>query len=726
MNDIAGRMIVRICVLIVLGGCAGDGARLGQRETERTESRLLFCCQADNDLFRVLSDSGLRCRRYETAEAAIGHAPADAGVLILANGYPDRTTPIEPALLEAAAAKRLRLYVEYPGSMPGLELGQPRGIEWERAVVASRFFSPALNEMQLLSINGCRFTPVKAAHPHLVLARVAGYDAAVFGLPKETYPVLFEHPRGNVLVATTKLSQFVTGRYGPTDAWQNVWRSILAWLGPQVKVPELRWRPAVQPSYGREAKLPADSELRAFRRGIDWYRRGGQLVDCPRQDQVAELVDHPDRWAPLQPGTPVGDGSCGLLEGYCSTIDHLGRQPVRYILRNDGIGESAMAFAFAGVIDGNASDLKVARNLTDFIYFNSPLSKGPRSDPASPSFGLVGWMTKPPALNVYYGDDNARSMLGTLTAAALLKSASWDEPLMRCLLANLRTTGRKGFRGNRLDEKGLQARGWRYFYGRDLTNYKPHYECYLWACYLWAYRQTGYEPFRDRAVTAIRMTMEAYPENWQWVNSLQVERARMLLPLAWLVRTEDTPEHRGWLKRMVIDLAAGQDASGAIREELGDFKNGSHKPPQSNEQYGAGEMSLLQDDGDPVCDLLYTANFAFLGLHEAAAVTKDPFYSELEGKLAQFFCRAQIRSEAHPELDGGWFRAFDIRKWDYWASNGDFGWGAWCIETGWSQSWITSVLAMREMKTSLWDLTGESKVNQHFDKLRKLMLPGDQ
>ena len=62
--------------------------------------------------------------------------------------------------------------------------------------------------------------------------------------------------------------------------------------------------------------------------------------------------------------------------------------------------------------------------------------------------------------------------------------------------------------------------------------------------------------------------------------------------------------------------------------------------------------------------------------------------------LAEFLCRIQIRSEKHPELDGGWFRAFDFKRWEYWASNGDAGWGAWSIETGWTQSWITAVLGL--------------------------------
>jgi hypothetical protein len=85
--------------------------------------------------------------------------------------------------------------------------------------------------MRLLIIHGCHFLPMVAKSPHLILARVAGYDTAVFGLPEtEVYPVLFEHPRGDILVATTKLSQFVTGRYAPNDAWPVVWRMVFTWL----------------------------------------------------------------------------------------------------------------------------------------------------------------------------------------------------------------------------------------------------------------------------------------------------------------------------------------------------------------------------------------------------------------------------------------------------------------------------------------------------------------
>jgi hypothetical protein len=72
-------------------------------------------------------------------------------------------------------------------------------------------------------------------------------------------------------------------------------------------------------------------------------------------------------------------------------------------------------------------------------------------------------------------------------------------------------------------------------------------------------------------------------------------------------------------------------------------------------------------------------------------------------------------------LDGGWFRAFEFKRWEYWASNADLGWGAWSIETGWTQAWITSVLAMRCMKTSLWDVTARSRAGRRLKTWLKKM-----
>ena len=154
-----------------------------------------------------------------------------------------------------------------------------------------------------------------------------------------------------------------------------------------------------------------------------------------------------------------------------------------------------------------------------------------------------------------------------------------------------------------------------------------------------------------------------------------------------------------------------------IEAEKNNFGAGHYQLPKTNEEYGATESPIIQTDGDLCSDLLYAVNFAFIGLREAAETTGDQLYVDAENKLAEFLCKVQIQSEKHPVLDGGWFRAFDHNRWEYWASSGDAGWGAWSIEGGWSQSWITITLALRQLKTSFWDFTKESQIGGNFDHI---------
>ena len=95
---------------------------------------LYFACAADNDLFRVASENGLGPKRFDSPQAAVEAAGEGDGVLLLANGYPAKTTPLDTALFNQAARKKLRLYVEYPSFLPGTAVGAPRGTQWERAV----------------------------------------------------------------------------------------------------------------------------------------------------------------------------------------------------------------------------------------------------------------------------------------------------------------------------------------------------------------------------------------------------------------------------------------------------------------------------------------------------------------------------------------------------------------------------------------------------------------
>jgi len=715
--------VTRLIRLLVLGiGIWGVGlADVGLG----AEAKWVFACGEGNDLWRAVAADKAECRRVESAAEAVRTAPEGSGVLVLAEEYPETTTSVPATVLEEAGRKRLRLLVEYPASLPGLEIGPPRNAGVERAVVASELFGPELPPLRILAIHGLHFVPVTAEKPHVVAARVAGFDTAVFGLPKTTFPLVFEHPRGNVLVATTCLSRFVRTRYAPQDAWRTLWQGLLKWLRPEAPVPRLAWTPVVRPSFTRDEPLPADAEKQALRRGAEWFVRSKLLVHPDRLKEIEE-ASRSDGLVPTPTAeAPIGDGSLGILEAPLSILRPDGSQMQGVARRGDCHGESAMALAFGGKVFGQSEWAAVACNLLQYYYFTSEARKRERGDPAHGAYGLVAWgITSPAWYTANYGDDNARLLLGTMATAALTGDDRWDEAMMMCLLANLRTTGRLGFRSDRIDLPALSRDGWQPYFQRRIVNYSPHMEAYLWACYLWAYRQTGERLFYDRAECALRMTMAQYTDGWRWMNGLAQEKARIVLPLAWLVRVSDTPEHRQWLRQAVEGLAALQEPCGAIREELGLPGKGSYPPPQSNEAYGTNEASLIQQNGNPVSDLLYTTNFAFLGLHEAAA-GGDSQAAAAEKKLAEFLCRIQVRSESQPSLDGGWFRAFDFRRWEAWGSNADAGWGAWAIESGWTQGWITSVFGLRQMNTSLWDLTKEVQVARHFERLRKQMLPDE-
>ena len=151
---------------------------------------LRFRCREDNDLFQAATESGIDTIRVDSPRDALAGAADGSGVLVLADGYPGQTTAIDNHFFAVAAKKRRRLYVEYPATLPGLDVGTPRGTHWERAVVASDLFAPDINPLAILAIHDCRFVPVAAAKPH----RVAGFGRAGYDLPKPVFQILFDLP----------------------------------------------------------------------------------------------------------------------------------------------------------------------------------------------------------------------------------------------------------------------------------------------------------------------------------------------------------------------------------------------------------------------------------------------------------------------------------------------------------------------------------------------------
>jgi hypothetical protein len=669
-----------------------------------------FYGSVNNDLYQLLKQRGFTVKKYATPKATVKAAVNGAGVFITAAAYPqkDALNIINKQLLQDAARKKLRLYVEYPSAFPGLDIPE-KSLETnlERAVITSPFLGDKYKPMSLFGIQNCHILPVKNDHPLIVLAKVVGFDKAEYGLNNTVnYPLLFE--KENALVSMTGLSNFKTGRYAPKQTVTDVWNYIITRItGKKTIIKNLPQD--VWPAFQRDEKMPAQARITSIKKGIEWFKNGRFMVH-PSWKSVWENYGKLGKpvGPPLDKSEPNGDGSLGIIEGHTSTIYYDGTQQYRYWIRADVQGEASMALAAAGNFLHNDEYKKEAANLIDYLLKTSNMRADAKNDPSSPAYGLIGWATS--NAGTFYGDDNSRAILGMIGASAYLKTNKWDKEIAEAILGNFRTTGRQGFRGERLEEADIIKNGWQYYYNRDLQHILPHFESWMWACYLWLYDKTGYQPLLDRTKEAIRITMEAYPKNWLWGSSMQMQRARMILPLAWLVRVENTEQHRKWLDLMINEVEKYQDESGAIQEEIGQGK-GSFKELKSNNDYGSDEGSMVFRNGEKASCMLYTCNFALFGLNEAVQATGNAHYKKVTSKLSDFLTRIQVNSTKHKDLDGAWFRGFDYGHWDYWASNSDAGWGTWCTLTGWIQSWIVTSQIQIQQHESFWDVAKKAPLS---------------
>lgn len=689
---------------------------------------LYYYGSATNDLCLLLQREGLAVKQYKTPAAAIQAAPVGSGVLIMPVNYPntDEHIQITGELQKTISSKKLKVYVEYPTVYNGLNIpSKPLETHLERGVVTTDAFGSNLPRLALVGIHNCHILPVDAENPLLVLAKVVGVDKAEYGLANtQTYPLLFN--QNGVLVSTSGLSNFETGRYGPENAIQTVLKYILSHVTGKKIMTLTSWREAVKPMFGKNDLITPAAEITSIKKGIDWFNKGRFFVHPSWKAEWEKYGSDGLKpvGPPLPPGKQNGDGSMGIIEGHTSTIYYNGDQQYRYWMRADVQGEASMALAAAGNLLKDKDCTEKAANLLDYLFHTSNLRAGAKNDSTSAAYGLIGWATT--NAGSFYGDDNARAIMGAIAAASYLNTNRWDKELMEAIMANFRTTGKHGFRTDRLEEPDIVKNGWEYYYNRDVVYPSPHFESWMWALYLWLYNKTGYEPLLTKTKEAIRITMEAYPKKWLWGSSLQTQRARMILPLAWLIRIENTAEHRRWLDVVASDMLAFQSETGAIREEIGEGK-GMFKELKSNNDYGSDEGSLIFRNGEPISCQIYTNNFALFSLHEAALATGEARYINATRKLCDYLTKIQVQSTKHRDLDGAWFRGFDYGKWEYWASNSDAGWGVWCTLTGWIQSWIVATKVQIQQKQSYWDLTKKPVIGSTAKQvIEQMMKPVDR
>ena len=198
MKKLSNEILIIIMSVLALWGCSNN-----------SNGKLIFVCSEENDLYQAMVESNGEFMRFSSAEKAIDAAEEGSGILVLADNYPAEKIVLPDGFFKKAESKNIKLYIEFPDSLPGVKTGEIHKTEWERAVVSSDVFGESLKEMSILTINDCHYVGVKAEDPLMVVAKVAGFDTAIYGLDStEIHPILFKLPETNILVSTTKLSPF--------------------------------------------------------------------------------------------------------------------------------------------------------------------------------------------------------------------------------------------------------------------------------------------------------------------------------------------------------------------------------------------------------------------------------------------------------------------------------------------------------------------------------------
>ena len=592
-------------------------------------------------------------------------------------------TCAESDAIRQAYEGKARVLLECPEAIDGVALGKSIFADSfkARSVVSSDFFGSELPSGRILAQHNFALrevaTPVKA---HLMAARVAGYREACFGLDDaQKQPILFEHPQcANILISTTPLAGFITSRFAPCCDWKILMGRLLAWLAGNDGIVQIDYQQTVRPTYLAKEALPQTAEEDAFSRNAEWFYR--------------EMVYN-------------AHGTTGVFEGYSSLVDVTGKQCIMPALRGDCLGECSAVGALDYALHKEVTGKDMAEGLLKTLFETSKVRDVCK---ASQTYGALFFDTESVSV---YGDDNSRAALGAVLSEELLDNPAHARQLLEIGYSLLRTTGPNGlripsliqpesFQGHYEYTEYLRARTWKTYFENNYPKCHPHYQAWHWAFNLELYALSGDRRFLDSAKAAIDEANRLFPD-FYWQNGATGDWARVLLPYAMLVEVDDTPEHREWLDKVASFYIDKMNEFGIVPEVMGKRELGHYPAPASNADYGVAECTLIQFNGDPACDLLYSLNYAFPGMHEAYMATGNERYKAACDKMADFFCRVQAHSTAQPYLDGAWLHGFDFQLWEFFSSASDSGWGPWCVETGWTNSWIATTMALRQLNRPL-------------------------
>ena len=427
------------------------------------------------------------------------------------------------------------------------------------------------------------------------------------------------------------------------------WTSLIGALREETGIPFRLWEPMIR--LAGEAVTPAE----AVAANVQWFIRSGMM--------------------------PRADGSRGVYENIHSVTGRL--SPDR---RPDCHAHTALMLHLYGRWTGEKRWQDASDRLLHFLFDGGFQD----TEPDSPSYGFFRWYEYPGAHpHQLFTDDNAWVCTVLLYLFRKTGNGIYRERGLLLSEALLATQREDGLRPNVLTRSQLAALG-REGAAKLPPSLNPHFESITHTAFIQAYLVTGNRAYLDTALNGAR-TLLARQAQLAFMYSRTSGLTRLLLPLGYLIKHDASGEIEAGLRQAIAYLMSRQHALGGIEEA------GNPDP----ERFGMEDAGVYIDDGEGIADQLYTNNFLLMNSWELWKATGHPADRKLQEGVSAFMRRIQIRS-GDERYDGGWMRAFDLNRCEYFGNNGDTGWGPYCMESGWTNAIASAGLLLELLDESLY------------------------
>ena len=513
------------------------------------------------------------------------------------------------------------------------------------------FITEDFDELAVLPVRNCIFLPGHAKDLEVLasFAVVRGVHQAEYELPHEweMFPALCAGRRFREVFATFELSKYRELKFPLAGQWERLARKIVLYLLPET------------------VRKAAEKKFAAIPLPVTWTTAGKFSVSERRQ-RYRTTLDNLMQWYDNSGVLISPDGTAGAMEGFRS-FDHR-KLP---IIRSDCNIQIALLMELYGQLSGNNRHKEISSNLVAYLWKNGFQDGNPEHN----TYGL--WK--------FYQD------FEDFPVQAFCNDNSWAASALSVLFA---LTGNREY----LESAGLTAeniRRWRIlekifcFSGEMLNNDGEKYADKILAnsrimnpfvptMYAIYGHFSGKPDFINRA--------EEFAENFVDHPTSAQTNVFPILMYAILFQLTGKSFYKDELRRRV-------ECFEALKTKCGGVRNILYNETKARNYYGILEVDVTQKTTDEIVDILYNNGPFVISVYAAWKATGDEYYLDFFHEVMDFLCAVQI-TDTDPKLRGAWMRGYDYRYNDYNGANGDMDWGAFCVESGWCNTWIGQALTL--------------------------------